>query len=398
MSVASATWRRQRIVAAPAPPASAFAGSDREVSCAAVVTEADPLAEHWADLRARAASANFYQSYEWCSAWTRSCARAGRPEALRIVTVWEGRRLVLLWPLTMRRTGPVRVLHALGEPATQYCDLLVEASPNASTWFAKAWACLIETDDVDAVHMKHVRRHSALERLKPVRHRWIMVSTKASPYLVKTADPSKRLGLRSRSGRSRNALKRHMKNLMRIGDVTFEAVPRSQHTVAVRAALDLKARWLEARGLASAGYLHPGNENTILTLAAKGHFMIRRLRVGDETAAVEIGVLDRGHYYSMIQSYDQRFAVHSPGRLLLSHMLESDDGIETFDFLPPSLPHKTEWTQSFEGVADYVVPLTLRGRLMAAYLKAIRPRLAGTFEVLPASLRRRLSRLKTFFY
>lgn len=368
---------------------------------AVILDEISVVASAWKELRGRQTAPNFYQSYEWCSAWIRSCSAAGRPEMVRTVTVWQGDRLVLLWPLALRSLGPFRVLHSLGEPATQYSDVLVDDSPLAAAWFESAWKAIFTMDGVDALHLKHVRWDSSLERLTPKKQRWLQLLSDSSPFIVKTPESGEvipRCQRRNRSGRSISSLKRHMKKLQSFGAVTFEDVPRCNHRAAVQQALALKSDWLDARGMASAGYLHPGNRNTILTLAEGGHFMISRMLVGDETAAIEVGVADRGHYYSMIQSYDQRFASQSPGRLLLWHLLEKSDGIEKFDFLPPNLPHKSEWTEWSTDVTDYVVPLTMRGWLIARYLVSVRGMLVTTFDRLPTPLRRRLSRLKTVFY
>lgn len=365
-----------------------------------VFEDIEALAKDWADLRLQQPAANFYQSVEWCSAWVDSCAQAGTRERLRIVTVWQGRRLVLLWPLSVRRLGPFRILHSLGEPATQYSDVLVAECTNALQWFERAWTCVLNMRGVDALHLKHVRADSTLERLVHDRSLWFRLRKTSSPFVLKVPDDEvvDGSGRRKRSGRSLNALKRHLKALKAHGDVVFEAVPTCEHVSAVLEALAMKADRFKTTGNASAAYLHPANEMAISAMAKANHFLMRRLLVAGETAAIEVGVLDRGRYYSMIQSYDQRYAAYSPGRLLLWHLLNETDEVKFFDFLPPNQPHKTEWTEWSTDVLDYVIPLTLRGRIFAFYLRHVRRRLVDTFNDLPSPLRRMLSRLKTILY
>lgn len=358
-----------------------------------VVSDIASLRDAWIALRARVPSTSFYQSYEWCHAWVEACARAGRPVDVRIVTVWENDRLVLLWPLSLRRLGPIGILHALAEPATQYCDVLMEPSVHATRWINYAYREIQAMPGVDAVHLHQVRGDARLETVKRALPDLQTLSREGAPFLRLSKNAKTR-----RSGRSVNALKRHMKHLAKLGPVTVEAVPGPQQRLVVAEALKLKAQWLESRGASSSGYQHPGNHATIMKMAEEGRFIVMRLNVGDQMAAVEIGILENGHYLSLIQTYRQCFAAHAPGRLLLWRMLETCERISTFDFLPPSRPHKTEWTEEVMPVTSYVVALNLKGRIGVSYFQTYRKRLRRTFDRLPCGIRGWLSRIIARFY
>ena len=353
----------------------------------AVVRDVADVAREWAELRTQAAGVTYFQSVEWCSTWIAACQAAGCAEDVRIVTVREAGRLVLLWPLAVRRKGPVAILHALAEPATQYCDLLVAPSPHASAWFDGAWQAVLAQRDVDLIRLRKVRADAALARFG---QRWLgnrAVAADAAPFMRLAADDG--TARPRRSGRSLNALKRHLKRLKEHGPVVFETVPVEHHVSALRDALRLKRDWSHDRGLASAGYSHPGNTGAMRALARQGLFTIRRVRVGNETAAVEIGIVDRGHYLSMIQSYDARYARHAPGRLLLWQTFDDrGTGIRTFDFLAPSGPHKTEWADDAVTVTDYAIARSLKGRLYLELSKRLKPRLKA--------LHRRMRKLARF--
>ena len=354
----------------------------------------------WRLLVSRNERSAFYQSFDWCSCWMRACEQAGKPERARIVTVWEDGRLVLIWPLALARLGPIGILHALAEPATQYCDLLVQPSADASRWHEKAWVAARSIAGADVLHLRHVREDSALQLMVRERAIWRRIAAEDAPYVALTDHAeSDASGRRRRSGRSLNALRRHWKHLERHGTVSVETVCPCAQVAAVAEAFDLKERWLRERGAASAGYQHPGNRQAVMSLAQMKQFSVYRLRVGGETAAVEVGLLDRGQYYSMIQSYDFRFAAHAPGRLLLWQLLEGHHpGIQTFDFLPPALPHKSEWTDVSVGVSDYVAPLSLKGRLAVSYLETYRQYLSRAFGALPPLVRRRVAGVATRIY
>lgn len=353
---------------------------------AIVVSQIAELESDWLSLRCRSVGPSFYQSFAWCSAWIEACRRAACPQDVRIVTVRDQGRLVLLWPLAVGRRGPVRVLHALAEPATQYCDLLIEDSPGAPAWMDRAWEAVMAQADVDLIRLRKVRADGALHRHGAARLEAYVQATGAAPLLRRSDDAGASMG--RRSGRSVNALRRHLKHLNELGPVRCELVAPAEQVAAVRQALRLKQAWSNDRGVTSAGYSHVANVGAITAVAERGLFTMRRLQVGDETAALEIGVIEQGYYYSMIQSYDARYAQHGPGRLLWWQIfLDSSNGIEVFDFMPPSQPHKTEWTQDWVGVADYALARTFRGGIYLSASRELKPRLQALQRKIPPALR-----------
>ena len=63
--------------------------------------------------------------------------------------------------------------------------------------------------------------------------------------------------------------------------------------------------------------LHVVADRFAPSLARCEDFRLCRLTVGGVTAAVEAGFVVRDHYWSLIQSYDERHTTHGPGRLLM---------------------------------------------------------------------------------
>jgi len=141
--------------------------------------------------------------------------------------------------------------------------------------------------------------------------------------------------------------------------------------------LNLKQAWLDRMGQVSAGYAHPANTDFLKRLAHDPDFVTYRLMVGAETAALEAGLLRDGRYWSLVQSYDARYASYGPGRLLFWHLIEKAEvfGINVFDFLAPATRHKSEWSNGATAVHDYVIPTQMRGRLVVFYVCSVRPRL-----------------------
>ncbi len=359
--------------AEPNVAASAPARDDCRV---AVYRDVAALASDWRDLETRAGGTQF-QSHAWCGAWAEANAVAGRRVDPCIVTVWRNDRLVLLWPLAREWHGPFRVLQTFADPASQYSDALVERGPDRDRWVALAWAHIRTLRGIDAIILKCVRSDAAIAALAGARNEAFLTRQMAAPYASLQDDGS--LGtVGRRSGRTRNAIKRHLRNLGEHGPVSFTRLtdPESRVT-AMDQALRFKHDWLTRTAQVSAGYDHPANQAFLRSLAAQPDFLVLRLGVGAETAAIEAGTVRGGYYWSLVQSYDVRYAAHGPGRMLFQHILAhpAEFGVAVLDFLAPAYPHKQEWADGEVVVRDYVIPMRATGRLVLLYRRDLRPRL-----------------------
>ncbi len=346
------------------------------------------LAEPWIELEGRAGG-TIFQSYAWCSAWAEACHGAGRVERPCVVTVWKGRRLVLLWPLAMRRLGPFRVLQSFAEPATQNCDALIEPGAEQEHWLHLAWGRIRAIRGLDAALLKGVRADAAIATLAASWDSSSILRLDSAPFVDFRADASAGPVPR-RSSRTRNALQRHLRHLAEHGQITFAMLDSpAERADAMREALRLKQDWLNRTAQVSAGYAHPANGDFLERLAAREDFIVARLSVGGATAAVEAGLLRGGYYWSLVQSYEARYALHGPGRLLFWHLLEraSALGIEVLDLLAPAYPHKREWTNGEVPVRDYAIPLGAWSWVVISYVRHARPRLKGWLQRMPKSRR-----------
>ncbi|MDY8108791.1 GNAT family N-acetyltransferase [Fulvimarina sp. 2208YS6-2-32] len=367
-------------------------------SCAltsAVVEDPCLIADEWRQLSSEGCGLTFYQSERWCRSWLAGCRASGVREAARIVTVREAGRLVLVWPLVLWHVGPARILRPLGAPATQYADVLIDPATNVDAALQLAVQAISAMPGIDAVLLKGVRADSALARHRFPAHLSLRIKPRdEAPCLrLPSAAPGEaRPPLRS--GKSLNALRRHERRLAEHGALTYESVEGAAQVPALKASLALKAKWLKARDTISAGYLHPANAAVLLSLAEDGGFRMFRLLVGGELCASEFGILHRGRYISMVQTYDERFSTHSPGRLLLLHIFQSEAAdITLFDFMPPDAAHKAEWANGTVAIFDYAFAITPLGRLALAYLGRVRPFLVRCFLALPGPVRDRIGQL-----
>lgn len=351
------------------------------------------LLEPWRDLMRRSPNATFFQSPEWCEAWVAAAQAGGTPETPRIATIWRGRTLVLLWPLAVRRLAVFRILHQLGEPATQYGDVLIDKREDCCALLGMAWEMVLSWHEIDTIELRRVRESTVLAN-HLARHR--VSGTRASAPMLDFRILEASSADRQRTSRTRQALRRHQRQLGEHGPVTFELVRRpEEQSLLLDHAFALKRVWQQQKGAVSAGYAHGASHDCLRQLSAQGFLLVAYLRAGDEIAAVEIGALDQRRYWSLVQSYDLRFAKHAPGRLLFWHLLERcpELSIDIFDFLAPAHQHKLEWANTEVAIDDYLIPVSTRGHLATAYLARIKPVLRECYLRLPPALRQQASGL-----
>src|SRR5918911_357285 len=214
-----------------------------QVSRIETVADALALEAEWRSLEARVPEATPFQGFDWCRAWLEAAGRANAPEALRILAVRHDGRLRLLWPIAIRRLWGFRVAHWLAEPLTQYGDVLVEPEQRMR-WLDMALREIRAWSDVDALEFRRVRADAAVMALPAVAAEAARALDHA-PFLDLRAG----CGAALRTSRTRNTLRRRLKQLQALGPVRCELVeaPAAQRR-AVAEALGFKARWLEARG------------------------------------------------------------------------------------------------------------------------------------------------------
>jgi CelD/BcsL family acetyltransferase involved in cellulose biosynthesis len=345
----------------------------------------------WRDLERRNGVPTPFQTWEWCSGWLAAKAASAAPhEEVRLVVVRENGHLVQLWPLAVRTLWVFRIASWLGEPLTQYGDVIAESSDRSASRSEAAWCHIRGWRDIDAMELRRVRSDAGIKNLL-IEHGAACATTSSAPFIDFTAANADGRPAWLRSSRTRNSLRRRLGELGTHGTVGFEVLADADEQIgAVAAALRLKRDWLKETGRASMGLSHPAAGAFLASLASTGSLFVARLRVAQATAAVEIGLRRNEKYYSFLQAYEPRFAAAAPGRLLFWHLIERcpDLGVKLFDFLAPAYPHKQEWATGECSTQDFVVPITTKGQVALSYLARIKPQIKLIHAQLPAAARR----------
>ncbi len=375
------------------PQGPGFSAAAEAVDCVRFQVSQDvtSLEREWRSLEAKVEKPLLFQSYDWCLAWLRACEAAGLQEDVRIVSLWRNNRAVLIWPLAVRRLFGCRVLHSLGEPATQGSDVLVDPAENKQQLVKHVLATVRTSLDVQIIELRRIRDGSLL-RSSPLLAGYAVRGSETTAPVLDFARLDNGVVDDHRSSRSRNALRRHERQIGALGAIHYELlIEPEQQGHAVHAAVALKRIWMREKAKLSSGYAHPASLGCLLEFARSGKLTAAQLRVGHRIAAIEIGIVQRACYWSLVQSYDFAFAKYAPGRLLFRHLLGLCPvlGIEMFDFLAPSTRHKSELSNVEIPVCDFLMPTSIAGSMARFYLAGIKPRLGQMASHLPPTVRQR---------
>jgi CelD/BcsL family acetyltransferase involved in cellulose biosynthesis len=362
----------------------------------------DALEPEWNDLFARAGrDTQLFQTFNWNWHWANHylAAASGKGErrSLAIVTVRRNGHLVMLWPLVVERVAGLEVLHWMGEPVSQYGDVLAEAAPDLPQLMRRAWHFIITGLGADAIFLRKVRADAAIAPLLgELGARRTAVAEAPCLDLASAPDFA---GYEQRySAKARKNRRRLMRRLQERGAFAIERhAGGAQARAAAFEAIALKRAWINATGrLAPA--LADRRFAAFFADAAEGRGRsagcgVTVLKSNGETAGIAIDVTCGARRAAHVIVHDPRLDSFGPGTLLLQEWIRgaSADRIATFDLLAPALDYKLDWADRTVAVEDFALGLTLAGRAYAhVYLGAMRERLKSAAE----ALLRRLGRLR----
>lgn len=377
---------------------SAIRTTDTVIRIAASLAEIDALREDWEALEALPGNdLTFFQSFRWCRAWVEAYA-AGRsgPEP-RIYTVWRKGKLAAVLPLMLGGTrGVVRHLRALGEPHTQYCNLIADPDRMDSDASAALADALREAEACDVAVLSSVPERSQLARVLgkfPVVPGYANSASMLDLSGYASAEAyAQSLGKLQK--RNRNRRRNH---LARRGDLDFEMVWPNDPAFdgLLQRALDFKKQWLRENRRFSAGLTAPGHDAFLASLDGDARRMegacLSVLRVGGEPVAIELGFLHRRHYYAYLGSFDWSLRDLSPGKVQMDMTVcwLIENGVATYDLLGSPDQYKQSWSNQPVPLHAYAKAFSWRGEVyVGAWLGAVRPAIKRGLLQVPEFLRR----------
>ena len=366
-------------------------------------TAFDALEVEWNALFERAGrSAQVFQSFNWNWHWANTYlddAPGGiRGLKLSIVAGRRNGKLVMLWPLVSERVRGITQIFWMGEPVSQYGDVLIDNIPDALECLRAGWQFLKAHARGDVVRLRRVRADAVIAPL--LDEIGALASNKqVAPFLDLTSAADFAAYEQRYSSRSRRNRRRLARRLDEIHVVKFERYKGGAEAAALAVhALDLKTLWLKDRGLVSHAIADPRMRrffsDAVADPARSTNSVVAALFCNGEPAALEVSFTCKGRLAMHVIVFNLDYEKSGAGVLLLEQGIRDGyaDGLTTFDMLAPGDNYKLDWSDATVEVQDWSRPLTLAGQTYARlYLGFVRPRMKAVIGAMPQALRRIVS-------
>ncbi|MEQ1615771.1 MAG: GNAT family N-acetyltransferase [Hyphomicrobiaceae bacterium] len=363
----------------------------------------DALEREWSALFARCGSAHqLFQTFAWNWHWTRAFLDPDRASGancpIAVLTGRQNGRLVTLWPMVIERRGALRELSWMGEPVSQYGDILVDDGiADRTALLAAGWAFLIKALKPDLARLRKVRGDSAIAPLLDTLGSLHTAELEA-PFIDLTKSPSFAAYEERFPTRARRNRRRQMRRLEEAGTVTFKHLDQGAEASGYAAdGIEMKRRWLIDRGHVSPALADARMARFMTAVAtANEHATATRVSVllsNGKPAAIQIGFTARNARVLHVIAYDRAYEKMAAGVLHLEESIRHafDEKLDRIDLLAPKAEYKVDWADGTVGVVDHAIGLSVKGRVYArVYLGYVRERLKAAVERMPHKLRQML--------
>jgi CelD/BcsL family acetyltransferase involved in cellulose biosynthesis len=331
----------------------------------------DALEADWNALFLRAASGHqLFQSFNWLWHWSNHYLDS--KTSLAVVTVRRQGELIMVWPLVLSPCSGARWLVWMGDPVSQYGDILADDVPDRLALMRYALDLAVSRLKVDAIELRKVRTDAVVAPFLIERGLRI-TGTENAPFtsLAKAgtfATLEARFTNKARKNRQRQRRRLEERGTLVCDEATCQDAARD----AIAACMTFKRAWLASKGLVSRALADRRVEAFFIDAASsQSHpcgVSVSTLRSAGEIADISISITAKGTRALHMIAYGLKFERFAPGALHLDDTLQQalNDRIETLDFLSPCHPYKMEWADGMVAVHDYAQAITVRGQLSVA--------------------------------
>ncbi len=363
------------------------------------VTEMDAWAEAWSSLDRRStAPFVFFQSQDWCRNWWRQQSLSGQEPAVFLVL--EAGNLVAVLPLMQTRSAGVKVLRPLGEPHTQYSNILTETGmlPEDAV---PALQNALSGSGADLLLFPYVPEGSPLRMVLPASSRASELGNVSLQYDL-SAHPCADSYDKSADKKLRQLRRRADTYLSKHGPLSLKVLKPADpgYADAVRDCIAMKMVWISetARNLDGLGQ----KDHAAFLASLPGDDLLDgaivfALMSGDVAIAYQTGFLQRGQYYLYTAGFDWSLRAFSPGMVLIDMTMRwlIDKGVTTFDMMGNPSGYKERLANRQTQLEGHVLPLTVKGAAYGTlWSRKLRPALRAVYHRLPVPFRQGLNRLR----
>ena len=342
--------------------------------------ELAPIEQIWRAFE-QTADCTVFQTFEWLATWQRHIgAREGARPAV-VVGRDAGGDILFMLPLAIAKRGYGRELTFLGSDLCDYNAPLLapdfaRVMPQALPLMQRAFDAVQERFGYDLVRLEKMPETVGTQA-NPLVKLPVMLHPSGAYMTPLGADWEEFYReKRSTSTRQRDRAKR--KKLAKFGEVQIVHPMRDDDIVATLDTLmTQKGRTFARMGVANI-FTKPGYREFYRAMATGPETRqlahVSQLQVGDETAAVNLGLTFRERYYYVLASYgDGEMSRFGPGAAHLRDLMQYaiGRGFRIFDFTVGDEPYKREWCDE-SLLYDHIAGASARGIVVAAGLRAAR--------------------------
>ena len=363
----------------------------------------DALEAEWNDLFTRAGRpTHVFQSFNFCWHWANhylSSSPGGIPRlTLSIVTGRRNGRLIMVWPLVSERVRGVTQTFWMGNPVSQYGDVLLDGEADALPVMRAGLDFLRARSNSDLLRLRRVRSDSNVAPLMGVIDAQV-TDRQLAPYMDLTTATDFAAFEQRYSGKTRKNRRRLARRLEEKGAVEFVRLRGGDEARALAIqSIKLKSSWLKDRGLVSNAIADERMSRVFADLA-EGKLkpvecIVSAMKSNGEAAALEVSFACKGRLAMHLIAFNLEYEKSGAGVLLLEQSLKKgyDEGLAVYDMLAPGDPYKFDWCDRSDAVSDWVKPLSLKGHLYARLYLALRGPAKALLKNMPQPMRRLLSK------
>lgn len=331
----------------------------------------------WRQLQERS-DCHAFQTYDWLSEWQACIGSAhGLAPQLVVVRGADDQPLMLL-PLGIERRGLARVLTWLGGVITDYHGPLIarDCAPSLLTGpgFLDLWDRVVQRlPRFDYLHFDR-----QLGQICGYDNPFLVLGARpaaSSAHLTRLQPDWDAYYQSKAASRTRRTQRRKTRKLASHGALALE-LPRNAPEVAeiLDTMMDQKSASYHELGVRDL-FADPGHRRFVSRLTTRCPELTHLccLRVGDRIAATHWGLLYRGHFYSLLPTYERgELAALSPGVELRLRLMARccEEGVETFDFTLGDEPYKDRWCEVTLPVYQVLAPSSAWGRVVVQTQRA----------------------------
>jgi CelD/BcsL family acetyltransferase involved in cellulose biosynthesis len=346
----------------------------------------------------------WFQSFEWCYRWMLEHG-GGDCTPLIFMLVANGEAVSVLPLMRAKKRVGIVSLRLLGAPHSQYANVLTRHGRLSAEHQTLLRQALQSEIGADQLLLDLVPDHSPLIDVLPHRARVPHFDNEACQLDLSHYGSASAYETSLGKKTSRN-LRRSISQFEQAGSLQFEVLCAQTPGFAalVAQALSMKEQWLAATGRVSHGLEQDGHAKFLASLrnTPEGDGPLAFvLWLSGKPVAIELGYLQRRHYYAYIGAFDWTWRNLSPGKLQMHKSITwlIENNVATLDLLGNPSDYKQHYASHNVALHGYAIDLNWRGQAYnTVWTRNAKPQLKSLYHMIPGHVRSSLNVMRKIEY